>query len=90
MGGSVGWLVGWFSCCLDMNPSEEAWLLSQRALQSFLQAQLQAYKLMAPMKDPRSWCGTQGTHTQGILMLYFYFIFLLFITETFSNTKMRD
>ena len=42
------------------------------ALQSFPQAQFKVYRQMSPGKDPRSWCGTQETCTQGILMLYFF------------------
>ena len=55
------------------------------ALRSFPQAQFKAYRLMSPGKDPRSWCGTQETCTQGILMLYFF----LFIMEKCSNMKMK-
>lgn len=76
------------SCPFSVLPLEISWLVFMPlgheptgggmapvsgALQSFLQAQFEAYRQMSPRKDPRNWCGTQGTCTQGIVTLNFFF-----------------
>lgn len=58
-----------------MNPPEKAWPLFQGSLQSFLQAQLQAYRPMAPGKTP----GAGVEPRDPIPPKFSCFIFLIYL-----------